>query len=67
MNRELRMDRSGDGIADLAEVNLKGNGVRRNVKESSFFGGTTRQIDDKYRKQYASRGSVSPDGARPER
>ena len=59
-NRELRMDCSGDGIADLVEVNLKGElGVRRVVKESSFFGGTTWQIDDGYWKQYASRGSVS--------
>lgn len=59
-NRELVMDCSGDGIADLVEVNLAGElGVRRVQKESSFFGGTTWQIDDGYWKKYASRGSVS--------
>lgn len=59
-NRELAMDCSGDGIADLVEVNLKGElGVRRVRKDSSFFGGTTWQIDDGYWKQYSSRGSVS--------
>lgn len=59
-NRELVMDCSGDGIADLVEVNLSGElGVRRMRKDSSFFGGTTWEIDDGYWKRYASRGSVS--------
>lgn len=59
-NRELRLDCSGDGVADLVEVNLKGElGVRRLRKSSSFFGGTSWEIDEGYWKQYASRGSVS--------
>ncbi len=59
-NRVLAMDCSGDGIADLVEVNLKGElGVRRVTKDSSFFGGSSWKIDDGYWKQYASRGSVS--------
>lgn len=59
-NRVLSMDCSGDGIADLVEVNLKGElGVRRVTKDSSFFGGSSWQIDDGYWKKYASRGSVS--------
>ena len=59
-NRELVMDCSGDGVADLVEVNLRGElGVRRVKKDSSFFGGTTWDIEDGYWKRYASRGSVS--------
>lgn len=59
-NRELVMDCSGDGVADLVEVNLKGElGVRRVRKDSSFFGGTSWAIDDGYWKKYGSRGSVS--------
>lgn len=59
-NRVLSMDCSGDGIADLVEVNLKGElGVRRVTKDSSFFGGSSWKIDDGYWKKYASRGSVS--------
>lgn len=59
-NRVLKMDCSGDGVADLVEVNLAGElGVRRLRKESSFFGGDAWTIDDGYWKRYASRGSVS--------
>lgn len=59
-NRVLRMDCSGDGIADLVEVNLAGEvGVRRLRKESSFFSGDSWTIDDGYWKQYAGRGSVT--------
>ena len=58
-NRELVMDCSGDGIADLVEVDLKGRlAVRRLRKDSSFFGGTSWKIDGAPWKQYASRGSV---------
>ncbi|MEM8710245.1 MAG: VCBS repeat-containing protein, partial [Planctomycetota bacterium] len=39
-NRELKLDCSGDGVADLVEVNLAGElGVRRLRKKSSFLGG----------------------------
>lgn len=59
-NRVLSLDCSGDGIADLVEVDLSGQlGVRRVRKDSSFFGGTTWQIDEGYWKRYGSRGSVS--------
>ncbi|MEM9799666.1 MAG: VCBS repeat-containing protein [Planctomycetota bacterium] len=55
----LQLDCSGDGIADLVEVDLYGRvGVRRLRRDSSLFGGTTWQLDDGYWKQYASRGSV---------
>ncbi|MEM9379111.1 MAG: VCBS repeat-containing protein [Planctomycetota bacterium] len=58
-NRELVMDCSGDGIADLVEVDLKGRlAVRRLRKDSSFFGGSSWKIDGAPWKQYASRGSV---------
>ncbi|MEL6713855.1 MAG: VCBS repeat-containing protein, partial [Planctomycetota bacterium] len=59
-NRELVLDCSGDGIADLVEVDLKGNvGVRRLKKESSFFSGTSWSIDGSYWKRYGSRGSIT--------
>lgn len=59
-NRDLSMDCSGDGIADLVEVDLKGRlGVRRLQRKSSLFGGDSWQIDEGYWKQYAARGSVS--------
>ena len=59
-NRVLSMDCSGDGVADLVEVNLAGElGVRRLRKESSFFSGDSWTIDDGYWKQYSSRGSVT--------
>jgi hypothetical protein len=58
-NRDLSMDCSGDGVADLVEVDLKGRlGVRRLRKTSSLFGGDSWQIDEGYWKQYAARGSV---------
>ncbi len=59
-NRVLKMDCSGDGVADLVEVNLSGElGVRRLRKKSSLFGGDSWAIDEGYWKKYASRGSVS--------
>ena len=59
-NRVLSMDCSGDGVADLVEVNLAGQlGVRRVRKDSSFFGGDSWAIDEGYWKQYTSRGSVT--------
>ena len=59
-NRILSMDCSGDGIADLVEIDLAGTlAVRRLRKESSFFGADTWKIDEGYWKRYASRGSVS--------
>lgn len=59
-NRVLSMDCSGDGVADLVEVNLAGElGVRRVRKESSFFSGDSWAIDEGYWKQYTSRGSVT--------
>lgn len=59
-NRELVLDCSGDGIADLVEVDLKGRlGIRRLERSSGFFTGTKWSIDDGYWKQYESRGSVS--------
>ena len=59
-NRDLSMDCSGDGIADLVEVDLKGRlGVRRLRRTSSLFGGDSWQIDEGYWKQYAARGSVT--------
>ncbi|QDV08304.1 FG-GAP repeat protein [Planctomycetes bacterium Poly30] len=59
-NRVLKMDCSGDGVADLVEVNLAGElGVRRLRKESSFFSGDSWSIDDGYWKKYSSRGSVT--------
>ncbi|MDG1491753.1 MAG: VCBS repeat-containing protein [Planctomycetota bacterium] len=58
-NRDLSMDCSGDGVADLVEVDLKGRlGVRRLRKTSSLFGGDSWQIDEGYWKQYSARGSV---------
>ncbi len=58
-NRNLSMDCSGDGVADLVEVDLKGRlGVRRLRKTSSLFGGDSWQIDEGYWKQYPARGSV---------
>ena len=59
-NRELRMDCSGDGIADLVEVRLDGKlGVRRLTKSKGVFGGGTWQMDDGLWKEYQSRGSVT--------
>jgi hypothetical protein len=59
-NRVLSMDCSGDGVADLVEVNLAGElGVRRLKKESSLFSSDSWAIDQGYWKKYASRGSVT--------
>lgn len=59
-NREIKMDCSGDGIADLVEVDLNGRlGIRRLERTSGFFTGTKWSIDDGYWKRYESRGSVA--------
>ena len=58
-NRELTLDCSGDGIADLVEVDLKGNvSIRRLRKESGFFSGTSWTMDDSYWKKYSAKGSI---------
>ena len=57
------MDCSGDGIADLVEVDLAGNlAVRRLRKESSFFGGDTWKLDEG---RYAVRAKAPPPSAVP--
>ena len=45
-NRRLELDCSGDGIADLVEIDPQGRiAIRRIVREKSFFGGTSWDVE----------------------
>jgi len=59
-SRFLELDCSGDGIADLIEVDLEGRvAIRRVHRRSSFFGGDTWSLDDAPWKRFGTRGSLS--------
>tara|TARA_R110002073_G_scaffold4600_4_gene29710 strand:+ start:10489 stop:12072 length:1584 start_codon:yes stop_codon:yes gene_type:complete len=58
-NRELVLDCSGDGIADLVEVDLDGHvNIRRLQIESSFFSGDSWELDRGPWKTYETNGSI---------
>jgi hypothetical protein len=58
-NRELLLDCSGDGIADLVEVDLDGHvNIRRLRKESSFFSGDSWELDNAPWKSFETNGSI---------
>ncbi len=58
-NRELVLDCSGDGIADLVEVDLDGHvNIRRLQVESSFFSGDSWELDNAPWKTYETDGSI---------
>jgi hypothetical protein len=59
VQRHLKSDFSGDGIADLVEVDLSGRvAVRRVVFSSSFFGGDSWSIESSPWKRFDVRGSM---------
>ena len=58
-NRELVLDCDGDGIADLVEIDVDGRiAVRRLKKESSFFGGTSWELEESPWKRFDSAGEI---------
>lgn len=60
VRRRISADLSGDGIADLVEVDLSGRvAIRRLTKESGFFGGTDWVIEDHAWKRFDLGADVS--------
>ncbi len=58
-NRHMTVDCDGDGLADLVEVDIEGRIViRRLVRESSFFGGTSWSLEREPWKRFETRGSI---------
>lgn len=57
--RDLTRDLSGDGIADVAEVDANGRVTIRRLKhESSFFGGERWELETSPWKRFEARGSI---------
>jgi len=60
VRRRIAADLSGDGIADLVEVDLSGRvAIRRLGEESSFFGGSDWTIEDRAWKRFELGADVS--------
>ncbi len=58
--RDLTRDLSGDGIADMVEVDANGRvSIRRLEVESSFFGGKSWSLESSPWKRFESRGSIA--------
>jgi len=59
-NRHLTLDCSGDGVADLVEVDLEGRiAIRRLKLRSSFLGGKRWSLDEDPWKRFDVRGSLA--------
>lgn len=59
INRSFKMDLSGDGLADMVEIDLQGRiAIRRLVKKSGFFSGTSWAIEEVPWKRFDSIGSI---------
>lgn len=57
--RSIGLDCSGDGIADLVEIDLKGRIAMRRVQfESSFFGGDRWTLEEAPWKRFDTRGAI---------
>jgi hypothetical protein len=60
VGRYLDQDLSGDGIADLVEVDLSGRiAVRRLVREQGWFGGATWSLEAEPWRRFDVRGSIT--------
>lgn len=60
INRAFKMDLSGDGLADMVEIDLQGRiAIRRLIKESGFFSGTTWALEEVPWKRFDTAGSIS--------
>jgi hypothetical protein len=59
VNRSFRMDLSGDGLADMVEIDLQGRiAIRRLIKKSGFFSGTTWSLERVPWKRFDTVGSI---------
>ncbi len=57
--RVLRLDLSGDGIADLVEIDLRGRiAIRRVLREKRMFGGTSWTLEEEPWKRFDVRGRI---------
>ncbi|MEM7516382.1 MAG: FG-GAP-like repeat-containing protein, partial [Planctomycetota bacterium] len=57
--RVMNSDLSGDGVADLVEIDLAGRiAIRRLVKTKKFFGGTSWELEESPWKRFDVRGTV---------
>jgi len=59
VNRAFHMDLSGDGLADMVEIDLQGRiAIRRLIKKSGFFSGTTWSLEKVPWKRFDTVGSI---------
>ena len=60
MGRYLDLDLSGDGVADLVEVDLTGRiAVRRLTRDKGWFGGETWTLEREPWRSFDVRGSIT--------